>query len=316
VNDILGKEEAGWTWERLRERLQGVVDIDDVYERCLANTEEMVKGDLKYGEKYLRIYLTPVKLVEGDGRVIGVVILVEDVTEEKQLQVARDEFFAVASHELRTPLSSIKGNASVIEDYFRDRVNDDQLMGIVKDIYDSSEKLIDIVNEYLDISRAEVGRLELTKKEFEVVEVLRQVMKELEYAAVSRGLAFELQVDEGFVAMVAADRDRTRQVLFNLLGNALKYTKTGGVYVKVVVDGWVRVKVYDTGQGVAMDEQGNLFGKFRQFGNKVYMQDVTEGTGMGLYISKLISEAMGGRVYLETSEVGKGSCFVLELERG
>ena len=116
---------------------------------------------------------------------------------------------------------------------------------------------------------------------------------------------------------VTADRERTRQVLFNLLGNALKYTQEGGVHVKVSYEGLgVKCRVYDTGGGIKEEDRGMLFEKFKQFGERVYRKDEQKGTGMGLYISRLIMEAMDGKVYLESSEVGKGSVFVFELPKG
>ena len=139
--------------------------------------------------------------------------------------------------------------------------------------------------------------MELKEEKFDVVAEVRKVMHEMEASVKERGLTWELQVDNGEEVWAMADRQRTQQVLFNLLGNALKYTDAGGVYVKVGYGGMgVKVDVYDTGRGIENEEQGVLFNKFRQVGDRIYTRDASQGTGMGLYITRLIVEAMGPAV--------------------
>jgi two-component system, sensor histidine kinase and response regulator len=328
VADILGESPEGWNWETLRERLNESIDLERQFLICTQEQRELVVDEVVYGEKYLRFYLTPIKLVEGDGRVIGVVMLIDDITEEKQLQKSRDEFFAVASHELRTPLSAIRGNAATIKDYFSEHIPDEPL-AMLDDIYASSVRLIDMVNEYLDISRLELSKVELKKSRFNLVPIINTVMEEMEANAREKGIGWFFDRPDGEV-WVHADPQRTEQVLFNLMGNALKFTKHGEVRVWVEQgEGTVRVPVRDSGQGIPPEEQGMLFEKFKQVGDRVYTRDASAGTGMGLYISRLIVEAMGGvytcnrvkqakdqRLYLSCQTVNKTSlcCIVYVKE--
>jgi signal transduction histidine kinase len=314
VNDILGKIEVAWDMEKLQEKLAGKVQLLETIEASIEQGREIEIPEIVYGEKFIKLNFTPIKMVEDDGRVIGVVMLITDITEAKRLEKSRDEFFAVASHELRTPLSAIRTNAAMLLDYFPEVKANNELAGSVTDMYDSSVRLIEIVNEYLEASRAEMSRIELRREELDVVALLRAVMDELGAKAKEQGLEWELQGEKGQEVMIFADTLRTRQILTNLLGNALKFTKAGGVYVKVFIEGeWGVVRIYDTGEGIGEEDRWQLFSKFRQAGDRVYERDASQGTGIGLYITRLLAEAMGGQVELETTKIGEGSTFVVRL---
>jgi signal transduction histidine kinase len=137
----------------------------------------------------------------------------------------------------------------------------------------------------------------------------------LEQSAREKGLSWDLDMQDEGVYWVQADKSRGQQVLVNLLGNAVKYTKSGGVRVWVEQDRVVRVKVSDTGIGIAEDQVQFLFQKFRQVGAVGFTRNVSQSSGLGLYVTKLLVEQMGGRVYLEWSELGKGSTFTVELPK-
>lgn len=314
VNDILHTFEKNWTTAKLCELLADSIELGAHLDECLTSVAEVELNDIHYKDKYLDIHLAPIKLDELSKRVIGVVILIRDVTETKVFQQARDEFFAVASHELRTPLTAIRGNASMAIDYFPAIAENPRAREIIEDIHTSSQRLIDIVNEYLNISRLETGGSELTVCKFELVSVVRKVMSELESTAKLKNLAWELQVDDNTRIYATADEGRTQQVLFNLIGNAIKYTDHGGVYVKVeyFLDK-ARVIVYDTGKGISQMDQQRIFKKFKQAGDRRYEQGDANSTGMGLYIAKFVAEAMNGRVYIERSVLGQGSGFAFEI---
>jgi PAS domain S-box-containing protein len=316
VNDLLGRSDDGWSRELLEERLRPVADVNAMIQQCVEEQQEIKLTDLAYGEKFINLFFTPIKMMEDQGQVIGVVMLIEDVTEEKQLQLARDEFFAVAAHELRTPLSAITGNASILMDYFGKEQMNVEMVEMVGDIDASARRLIAIVNEYLDASRLELNKMVLTPERLDLVPEIMAVMEELKEPARQKGLAWINGV-ESRELWVKADRQRTHQVLVNLLGNAIKYTETGEVRVEASEDGAiVRAMIKDTGKGLEEVEKGQLFQKFKQVGDRVYARDSREGTGMGLYITRLLMEAMGGKVYLSESEKGKGSVFVMEFLRG
>lgn len=323
ISGILGWPEGeatdkpvAWTAEKLAGVLRETVDLMTEVNRCVREGQEIKLRDLAYQDKFVDIYLTPVKMVEDDWRVIGAVVLIDDVTERKKLELSRDEFFAVAAHELRTPLTAIMGNATIIQDYFAGKFDAPEVNEMVADIINSSRRLMDIVNEYLDVSRLELNKIEMAMEKFDLIPEIREVMEELAATVKSKGLGWEVQWPKEAELWVMADKKRASQVLVNLLGNAIKYTNNGSIVVSAVDEaGVIKVRVVDTGEGVKTEDREMLFQKFKRVGDRVYIKDVKEGTGMGLYITRLLMEAMGGRVYLESSEPGKGSTFVVEFEK-
>ena len=141
------------------------------------------------------------------------------------------------------------------------------------------------------------------------------MLREYQVTGSRAKLSLELREPKESIPAVWADKDRVKQVLINFIGNGLKFTKQGGVFVDLVVEenGCVKVSVTDTGIGIAEENQQLLFRKFQQAESNIHTRDTTKGTGLGLYISKLITEGMGGNIALEKSEVGKGSIFSFTL---
>lgn len=314
VNDILGRSDVPWSLSLLQERVGEGANLWQLINQSVNEVKELQVDEVLAGDKYVRINVTPIKMVEADGRVIGTVILLADITEAKQLQRSRDEFFAVASHELRTPLTAIKGNVAMLQHYYPKIQDNPDVKRMLEDVYTSSARLIEMVNENLDLSRLELKRVEIKRERIDILGITRSVMVELAANAKEKGLTWDLQVESQREIWANGDKERAEQVLMNLLGNAIKYTDAGGVYVRVVSEGTaVCVKVYDTGSGIGMEEQSSLFQKFKRLGDRVYERDVSQGTGMGLYISRLLAEAMGGKVYLEKSTPSVGSAFVFSL---
>lgn len=231
----------------------------------------------------------------------------------KALDKLKDEFFALASHELRTPLTAIRGNAQLIQDHYASKVNDKQFDEMIKDMHDGSIRLIQLVNDFLDMSRLEQGKIDFKKQNFSLSEVLIKVMTELKTLGVSKGLKFmtNIWVEN---PRVFADPDRVKQVIYNLVGNAIKFTKQGSVVIGVEQEdqNTIKILVTDTGLGIPVDKQLLLFQKFQQVGN-VLTPEASQGSGLGLHICKLLVTGMGGAITLEKSEVGKGSTFSFTL---
>jgi signal transduction histidine kinase len=267
----------------------------------------------------LRVFCTPV-ITKDEGaqdserNAIGYVVLVEDITEAKVMERSRDEFFAVASHELRTPLTAIRGNAEMILEAYADKIADGDLKEMLRDIDISSTRLIGIVNDFLEVSRLEQGRFEIKKERFDVSEIIGKVLRDLETTVEQKGLAAAYAAPASPLPAVYADKNRTEQILFNLVGNAIKFTKSGSITVTAVAAGnFINVRVIDTGGGISEHNQALLFRKFQPAGEEMLARDVTQSTGLGLYISKLIISSMGGTIGLERSEPGKGSTFLFTL---
>lgn len=273
--------------------------------------------EIRSGEKSvpIEVYATP--LFNEQGRVNFVIVVTKDITEELILERSKDEFFSIASHELRTPLTAIRGNTSLIQEYFGDKVTDPELKEMIQDIHQSSVQLIGIVNDFLNVSRLEQGKMKFERQEFDLQEVVKSVLLEYEKSAQEKGLFLlcdNKAVPPGRRTIVVADQTKTKEVLVNLVGNGLKYTEKGGVVLScLITDRFLRVRIADTGRGIAPEGQKLLFHKFQQTGNNLYTRDTTKSTGLGLYISKMIAEGMGGKVFLEYSEPGKGSIFSFDL---
>jgi signal transduction histidine kinase len=231
------------------------------------------------------------------------------------LQRSRDEFFSIASHELRTPLTAIRGNTSLIKQYFPDVLKDDNVHEMIDDIHDSSVRLIEIVNDFLDASRLEQDKMKLVRQPFTIEPLVEKVIYEM--ASLSRDKGIALTFDQetlGEIPQVYGDMNRVKQILYNLIGNAMKFTKQGSVTINCLIQGRrLKVTVTDTGPGISPEGQQLLFHKFQQTAQSIITRDDTRGTGLGLYISKLLVEHMGGEIRLEHSEVGKGSTFSFTL---
>jgi PAS domain S-box-containing protein len=302
------------TLKKLDQYLQDY-DLIAAVEKCQHTGKSFRTTELAYGDRILSIGGAPIKSDLNPGVVIGVVILVTDITEVKMLERSKDEFFSIASHELRTPLTAIKGNTSMIIQYFPQVMDDSNLKEMINDMHESSVRLIDIVNDFLDVSRIEQGRLTFKYEPVNFQEIVESVVYEMKAILQERQLYLKFdKMTLGSLPQVWADKNRVKQILYNLVGNATKFTDSGGISINTeVVDGMVKVSVTDTGHGIPLDSQKLLFRKFQQATNNPLTRDSTRGTGLGLYISKKLIEMMRGKIELEHSEVNKGTTFAFTL---
>jgi PAS domain S-box-containing protein len=239
---------------------------------------------------------------------------VEDVTERKlvdevkRASKAKSEFLSRMSHELRTPLNAILGFGQLLE---RQKPTEVQRKRI-RYILSAGKHLLDLINEVLDISRIEAGRMQLSLEPVCVADALEETLDLMRPLATERTIQLAASADIDAGVHVLADRQRFKQVLLNLLNNAVKYTPFfGGVTVSYHVTGneKVRVLVSDTGPGIPAEKLARLFTPFERLGAE---QSVIEGTGLGLALSQRLMQGMGGSIGVE-SAVGKGSTFWIEL---
>jgi signal transduction histidine kinase len=225
----------------------------------------------------------------------------------------KSEFLANMSHELRTPLNAIIGFAAVLQNRLAGDLNAKQ-SEYVADIATSGRHLLDLVNEILDLSKVEAGRMEVEKSEFDLSATVRAAVAFVRERAASHGIEIAADVPADLGTLVADER-KVRQVLLNLLSNAVKFTSDGG-WIGVSArrgDGEVQVSVRDTGIGIAPEDRAAVFEEFRQVGRA--SDRAREGTGLGLTLAKRFVELQGGRIWLE-SEVGKGTTFTIALPVG
>jgi signal transduction histidine kinase len=227
--------------------------------------------------------------------------------EAERANQAKSEFLSRMSHELRTPLNAVLGFAQLLE---MDPLTGEQRESLGY-ILKAGKHLLDLINEVLDIARIEAGRLVVTLEAVPVAEVTREVLTLVAPLAAERAIHVRHRIPEVDGPVVLADRQRLKQVLLNLLSNAVKYNTVGGDVVVAHEAGpdRIRIRVTDTGPGIPEDKRARLFLPFERLG---VSQGGVEGTGLGLALSKRLTEAMGGTIGLDAESAG-GSTFWLEL---
>jgi len=239
-------------------------------------------------------------------------LFLEIEDKSRQLEAAsqhKSEFLANMSHELRTPLNAIIGFSEVLTERMFGELNKKQ-DEYLKDIYASGQHLLSLINDILDLSKIEAGRMELEPTDFDLPSAIDNALILVRERAVRRGIMLGRAIDER-VGTVHADERKVKQVLLNLLSNALKFTPEGGrIEVRAAVsDGMVEVSVADTGVGIAPEDQEAVFEEFRQVGTA---DKKVEGTGLGLALSRKFVELHGGRIGVK-SQVGHGSTFTFTI---
>jgi len=222
----------------------------------------------------------------------------------------KSDFLANMSHELRTPLNAIIGFSEVLQQQMFGELNEQQL-GYVDDVLESGRHLLSLINDILDLSKVEAGRMELDLTDVSLPQALKSGLTMHGERATRGGISIELHVEPAEI-VIRADERKLRQVVFNLLSNAVKFTPAGG-HIDVsahMSDGTVEVAVADTGTGIAPEDQELIFEEFQQVRGDPGSRQ--EGTGLGLPLSRKFIELHGGRLWVESS-AGAGSTFRFTL---
>ncbi|MDW7733065.1 MAG: ATP-binding protein [Methanolobus sp.] len=281
-----------------------------IYEECIDDSDR-------------RIFIETIKapLLNEEGECIGIVGIGRDITARKEVDgllkermvaeatsKTRNEFFTGMSHELRTPLNSIIGFSEILSNGIAGELSKQQQRYIMN-IYNSGNHLLDLINNILDMSKIEAGKMGLDYEYFSTSETFEEVGNIIKALALKKGIYLEFSIDKNIPA-IYADKLRFKQIIYNLVSNAIKFTPEGGkvdVFAKKAGN-VVRVTISDTGIGISEEDQERLFQPFEQ----VKTINMHEGTGLGLSLVKKYVEMHNGNVRVE-SEPGKGSSFIFEL---
>lgn len=231
--------------------------------------------------------------------------------ELKRLDNAKSEFISIASHQLRTPLTAIKGYTSLILEGNYGKI-DNQLQDVISKVYTANSRLIELVENLLSISRLESGRMQYNFQPTQVEEIVKDLESMFVVIAKKRGLDFTAVFPENPLPKVSIDAAKIREVMSNLIDNAIKYTEKGSITVTLWQnDDKLRFSVKDTGIGVTSEDRGHLFSKFAR--TKETEKLYVGGTGLGLYVGKTFIEKHGGRIWVESDGRNRGSEFLFEL---
>ena len=260
--------------------------------------------------------VSPIK--DGAGSTTGFLHLAKDITDKmryekrlRDLDKLKSDFVSNVSHELRTPLTAVKGSVDNMLDGLTGPLNEKQARYLTR-IKSNADRLSRLINDLLDLSRIEAGRIDIRPTVLSPELLAREVVESLRSIVVDKFIDLEVACHEGGVT-AWADRDKITQVLMNLLGNAVKFTAPQGKVAVVIErngDEWVQVSVVDTGPGIPREEVDRIFDKFYQLAQGDNHK--SRGTGLGLAISKALVQMHGGKIWVE-SEVGKGSTFAFTL---
>lgn len=229
----------------------------------------------------------------------------------KELDLTKSEFISIASHQLRTPLTAIKGYISLLLEGSYGQVPP-VIRDILDKVYTVNSRLVHLVEDLLNVSRIEAGRIQYSFAPTQLEPLVAELVEMFTPTARSKNLSLQMRLPEKPLPQLTIDPNKIKEVLSNLIDNALKYTKEGGVTVSLEgTKDVARITVTDTGIGIRPEDEKNLFEKFVR--TKETTKMVASGAGLGLYVGKNFVEAHGGRLFAESDGAGKGSRFIIEL---
>jgi len=241
----------------------------------------------------------------------SVILEIQRRQEIEKIDKAKSEFVSIASHQLRTPLTAIKGYISMILEGTYGQLAEKQARPL-ENVYQSNERLIRLVNDLLNLSRLDAGKIEFSPTLTSLEEMVSSIVEELRINAEKKGLYMKMIKPSGLLPKIMADQDKLRQVILNIVDNAIKYTKEGGITLELKkLDKREEVRISDTGEGIDKEELNSLFQMFSRATAGTQLH--AEGTGLGLYVARQFIEMHGGKIWAESAGKGKGSAFIIQL---
>lgn len=274
------------------------------------------------GKKSVQISSSYAPIKDAQGRLTGAICVFRDITQQKEVERLRNEFVSTASHELRTPITAMEGYMELIENEKICKI-DDKAKEYIEKARGTATAMSNLVKNLLSVTKIEEGKIQTNITKFSVHDLVSEAVEAMSVSAKNRNLTLKLveapnQPVKGEKAVgrslnVVADRDQIKEVLFNLIENAIKFTSEGGVSLWITYDtDFATVCVADTGIGIPADGQKHIFEKFYRYDNSATRE--VGGTGLGLFITRSIVELFGGKIWLE-SQGGKGTKFYFTIPR-
>lgn len=309
---LLDRPQADLTWLTLADLMRDAVPESD-QQALLAYRDQphsdQSKLQVHWGQRVLSVSFAPVRTT--DEQILGSVMVCRDFTAETELNKLKDRFLSMTSHELRTPLNAILGYTDMLQAAVYGPLADKQGEMIVR-VNANAKRMLGLVNNILDQAQLEAGTFHVQRTKFAVESLLEEVEHMTSVLASHQGLSLTFAVDDAVPDFIESDVRRLSQVLLNLVGNAIKFTRQGGVQVRAYCPDaahWA-IEVTDSGVGIPPDAQSVIFEPFRQANNPLTRD--TTGSGLGLSIVKQIVTLLGGQIMLRSS-VGVGSTFTVTL---
>lgn len=327
--NLVGRDIDRFEWQRAADSTEEKYPWQLALERCEATMSRMIRLPAKDG-KLITFMTNCSPVLAGSGKAAGVLVSLDDVTllEEKEIELrksrdeaeaanrAKSDFLANMSHEIRTPMNAILGFTEVLKRGYGK--NPTQSAQYLNTIANSGEHLLGLINDILDLSKVEAGQVDVETIRCPLHHVIAEVIQIMQVKAQEKGLYLEYQPGGAMPEYIHSDPSRVRQILTNLIGNAIKFTETGGV---TVVTQWrqnaggehIVLEVSDTGIGMSQSQADAVFAPFVQADSSITRR--FGGTGLGLTISKRFAEALGGDIVVRSVE-SQGSTFSVTLATG
>ncbi|MCL4561423.1 MAG: ATP-binding protein [Chloroflexi bacterium] len=277
----------------------------------LFNTPDQYKSNVRVKWDKYTFSVNASRVIDNDGELIGKVAVFRDFTHEAEVEDLKSIFLATVSHELRTPLSAILGYSEMLKEQAFGALTEKQNSTMIR-IMNNTRRLLAIVNDLLDQAQIEAGRMRLIQRQFQVQDLVEGLHGVMDQIAEDKGLTLATQVEVGMPETLYGDPDRLQQVLVNLVTNAIKFTDTGGIWIRLFTPDpscWV-IEVKDTGIGIALEQQSKIFEPFGQIEDLATREH--GGIGLGLTIVKNLVILMDGEIRLD-SQPGHGTTFTVNL---
>ncbi len=308
---IFGKPRAkNISFSDLSEKIKGSVNISQALSYYVHSGKPLNIQEVMIGENYYRLFMSPVRDIV-EKIFIGAVVVMEDITEQKKLDKMRTEIVSITSHQLRTPATIVKGNLEMVLGGDVGKISKEQ-KELLDDTYMGNERMIHLINDLMDAAKIGEGKLVYPTEPVQLESLVSDVVNENIPFAKEKNVTLLFTPPEKPLAMVKISRQKIKQVLQNLIDNAIKYSSVGDkgkvmVEVKNNDDKFLIFTVKDNGIGIPKSDQPKMFERFSRGSNSTKL-DPGGGSGLGLYIAKAVVEQGGGRIWFESKE-GEGTVF-------